>query len=396
MSLVLNNNEPAIVRGIKTVGVGKKGSKPLSLELAQEIITDLKAGKVSDAARGAFLAGLLAKGIEGDEVIFEEILPIFDPTKLVGIIAADAPEFIRWICVSLLTGHTLDRQSAYDLGKFLFSNEPGDGVRGLVASMLRVRYETDDEYEGLLTALEETVDKGRIPALPDGGPIVQIAEPFDGVDHSYMTTPLIGKYLKDQGYRVVHVTGDNSGPKWEMNLRDIMKELNENPAYGFDIHENSLSDAFNRWNIIRRQTIKRPFLSTLERFINPYNADILIASAFHPPYGEKMMTIAERRGFRKIIIIRNGIEGTTSFPLMRPVKLLISVKLADGTYNRQEKIIEPNETVDLEERIEHPRAKDNARLIEQYVRDGKTDNRLFDLRVKITCKGLGEVLNDLG
>ncbi len=395
MALILDNSEPAINRGIKTAGVGKKGSKGLSLELALEILEDLKNGKVPAAAKGAFFAGLLAKGVEPQEEVLGEAFPdgtLDDPRSVVEAVAADAPEFARWVCVQLLAGHTLDKQTAYDLGKFLFSEEPGDGARGIVASYLRVRYETDDEYEGLLKALEETIDPAAVPVLPQGGPIVQIAEPFDGVDHSYMITPLVGKFLKEQGYRPVHMTGENSGPKWEMNLRDIFKELGDVPAYGFAAYENGMSPAFDRWNAVRRQTLKRPFLSTLERFINPFSADILIASAFHPPYGEKMMTIAERRGFKKIIIVRNGIEGSTAFPLMRPVKLLVSALQKDGTYKRQEISFESEATVSIEERIEHPRAKDNARLIEQYAKNGKTDNALFDLRVQATCAGLERAL----
>ncbi|MBF0491061.1 MAG: anthranilate phosphoribosyltransferase, partial [Candidatus Omnitrophica bacterium] len=64
MPIILDNNEAAIRRGIKTVGVGKKGSKALSQELAREILADLKAGKVTAAAQGSFWAGLLAKGLE--------------------------------------------------------------------------------------------------------------------------------------------------------------------------------------------------------------------------------------------------------------------------------------------------------------------------------------------
>ncbi len=236
-----------------------------------------------------------------------------------------------------------------------------------------------------MKALEETIDPNCVPALPAGGPIVQIAEPFDGVDHSYMITPLLGNFLTEKGYRVVHMTGQNSGPKWDMNLWDILQALGKDPAYGFMAYENDMSPAFNRWNVIRRQTIKRPFMSTLERFINPYQADILIASAFHPPYGEKMMTIAKRAGFKKVIIVRNGVEGTVAFPLMRPVKMLIS----DG----QEMSFENTQPVAMEERIEHPKALDNARLIEQYAREGKTGNSLFDLRVRLTCAGLDKAIS---
>src|ERR1700679_1472757 len=105
MAIVLDPNEPAINRGIKTVGIGKKGSKALTPELALEIAEDLKSGKVSEAAKGAFFAGLYAKGIEPQEEILEKACPA-------GTIASDAPQFVQWVCRQLSEGRTLDRQTA--------------------------------------------------------------------------------------------------------------------------------------------------------------------------------------------------------------------------------------------------------------------------------------------
>ena len=136
-----------------------------------------------------------------------------------------------------------------------------------------------------------------------------------------------------------------------------------------------MSQALDRWVDLRHQIIKRPFLATIERFVNPLKADILIASAFHPPYGEKMMTIAEDAGFKGIIIVRNGIEGTIAFPLMRDVKLLLSARQNDGSFRRHEMIIENSPVVDMEEMIEKPRAVDNARLINAYIEKGSDQYR---------------------
>ncbi len=395
MAIVVDPNEPAINRGIRTVGIGKKGSKALTPELVLEIMDDLKSGKVSAAAKGAFFAGLYAKGIEPPEEILKQA---FDP------IASDAPEFVQWVCRQLSAGHTLDKHTAYDLGKFLFSDEPGDAARGWLAGFLRVRYETDDEYEGLLQAMEDTLGAPfKIPA-PQGDPVIQIAEPFDGVDHSYMITPLIGQGLQAQGYRVAHQVGRNSGPKLDMNLWDIAQALgmkpvlsnsdlaSDKPAFGWFFHQSLMSQALDRWVDLRRQIIKRPFLATIERFINPLKADILIVSAFHPPYGEKMMRIAERAGFKGIIIVRNGIEGTIAFPLLRGVKLLLSARQKDGSFRRHEMIIEKSSSVDTEEMIKKPKAADNARLIETYLKAGTSGNKHFDLRVKSTREVLNQAL----
>ncbi len=415
MAIVLNPSEPAIVRGIKTVGVGKKGSKALTPQLAREIVEDLKADKISAAAQGAFFAGLLAKGIAPEEEILAQAFKpgtLHDVKRLVEAIAPDAPAFVRVICTDLFNHKTLDKKTACRLGEFLFSNNAGDGARGLVASFLRVRYETDDEYEGLLQAIQETITPAFRTPVPDGDPVIQLAEPFDGNDHSYMITPLLGAYVQSLGYRTLHLVGRNSGPKLVFNLLDVVEALKISfvknnselgklkSAFGWFIHQKDLSSAVDRWVDIRRQTVKRPFLATLEKFLNPANAQIIATSAFHPPYGEKMLTISERAGFPGAIVIRNGIEGSLAFSLKRETRILCSARQKDGSYRRHEIIFEAEkflgETIETEEKREHPNAIDNARLIEEYRKVGKTANRHFDLRVKATCEGFRMAIEWIG
>ena len=74
--------------------------------------------------------------------------------------------------MSAIIGRTYPGQThAYDLGKFLFSDEPGDAARGWVASFLRVRYETDDEYEGLLQAMDDTLEPAFKTPAPKASPL---------------------------------------------------------------------------------------------------------------------------------------------------------------------------------------------------------------------------------
>ena len=163
------------------------------------------------------------------------------------------------------------------------------------------------------------------------------------------------------------------------------------------LHQKDLSPAIDRWVELRHQTIKRPFLATLERFLNPLRADILAVSAFHPPYGEKMLTVAERMNVPGTIVVRNGIEGTMAFPLKREVRILCSAQMRDGTYKRHEIIFNPEEflgyTVPAEEKLDQPSLKENVRLLQLHLAEGKTDNSLFDARVKATSAGFQQALN---
>lgn len=411
--MIINEKyEPAIVRGIKSVGVGKKGSKPLDAALAREILQELQSGTVSAAAKGAFFAGLALKGPTAEEMLLDEFFPepvLNHPAKLARALTKDSPVFVQDICSTLLSKQELDEATARRLGEFLMSDERGDEARGLVASALRVRYETPDEYAGLWQSLQATLEPPFRQPVPPGEPIIQTAEPFDGVDHSYMITPLIGRELQKLPYRVVHLVGRNSGPKFVFNLLDLAENLQApfaesnqdlgtpKPELGWFIRQQDMSRPVDRWVDIRRQTIKRPFLATLEKFLNPCNARILITSAFHPPYGEKMMTIAERAGFPACLIIRNGMEGSIAFPLKRSVKMLCSARQLNGSYRRAELEFNSEEylghAVAMEEKLETPSLTENAGLIRRFLQNGTSGYELFDDRVKATCAGIRQALD---
>ena len=410
MTLTSSSNL-AVSDGIKAVGIGKKGSKALTPELIQAIVRELREGCVPAVVKGAFFGALITKGVTPEEKTLEEALGpgvLSDFPKLADYVAADAPAPIQELCVRLLRQETLDEETAKKLGDFLFSSEPGDGARGMVASIMRVRYETPEEYTGILRSIQETIEPPFREEVPSGEPIIQIAEPFDGVDHSYLITPLVLQYFQKQRYRAVGLAGRNSGPKAGHNLLDLVNAVgatflrrntelrDKKPDLGWYIRQQDMSTAMDRWVELRRQIIKRPFLSTLERFVNPVKADILIASAFHPPYGEKMITVAEKAGYPGVIIVRNGLEGTLAFPLKRGVKILCSARQAGGQYRRQENEFNPEEylniSVEVEEKFEQPSLKENARLVNEYARAGRTDYQLFDWRVKATCAGLEEAV----
>ncbi|MCA9399259.1 MAG: hypothetical protein KC618_05890 [Candidatus Omnitrophica bacterium] len=408
----VTSNTP-LVQGIKAVGVGRKGSRSMDEDLSRKVVEDIRQVDKSSPAVGAFLGALFIKGVSETEQDIFDVLPDQakeDPSVLVDWLAPDVDETIRKFCRRLITKDTLNKDEAEKLGDFLFSEEPGDVLRGMAASILRVRYETAEEYDGIRLSLEKTFSPAFQDKTPKGIPIVQIAEPFDGVDHSYILTPLLAGYIQSKGYRVVSQCAPSPGPKNIYNLFNIAEALkgtfvvsnqgvvdDNKSAFGYYVNQEQLSPSLARWIQIRRKIVKRPFLSTLERFVNPCRASILIVSAFHPPYGEKMLTIAERAGFKKIIVVRNGLEGGIAFPLKRAAKILCSRKNARGEYERSEFEFwaekEYNISIPVEEKLNPPVLDENIRLIQEFDQNGTTDNELFDLRVKATRDGITKALS---
>lgn len=395
---------PAVVRGIQTIGVGKQGSKALSPVLAAEIVGELKRGTTHPVTEGAFWGALAAKGVAPGEEALGEVLPrgtLHDPDRWAAHVCSDAPDVVRAICAELISGTTLTRDRAHVLGQFLFADTPGEMARGLVASLLRVRYETDDELAGLLTAMDETIAAPFREPLPAGAPVCQVAEPFDGTTRSYLITPLIAAQMREEGYRpVVQVGRASPGPKFGLELAAIYRQLggtfatgnsdlgNDTPALGWVIDQADLAPAVHDWVARRRRTKKRPFLATLEKFLDPAGASLLITSAFHPGYTEKMSTVAEGAGFPAAIIMRRGIEGTLTPNVGRPIEVLCSARGADGGYRRQAfewtaaDLL--SETNLREKNIARPTPQENAIRIEQYRAKGSSGDENFDQHVRLS------------
>lgn len=407
----MNTTLLATQEGIKTVGVGRKGSRPLDGDLIRRIRAEWQAGEVPDSVKGAFLAGLIMKGPTPEERSLEDCFQgasLDDPLAVTAYLAAGAPDAIRDICRRLLSKQELSLDEAQQLGIYLFGPEAPEALCGLVASLLRVRYETPDEYEGLLGSMTHTFRPEFRRPVPDGRPVVAVADPFDGASRTYGITPLVMRRLQALGHRVVGLCGRNSGPKYGHNLKDLAAGLNarflkanaeltnEPQPFGWYLDQADLSPALDRWVDIRRLIIKRPFLATLERFVDPCRAAVMIGSAFHPPYGDKMLTICERAGFPAAIIVRNGMEGSIAFPLLRQARVLGSVRTKQGDYLRQEFIFDPKDMLPslpaVEERRELPDIAENIRLIREFAEHGRTTEPLFDDRVRTTAAGLERVL----
>eukprot|EP00904_Undaria_pinnatifida_P005145 jgi/Undpi1/1760/HiC_scaffold_11.g05149.m1 len=243
----------------------------------------------------------------------------------------------------------------------------------LCVHILRVRYETPSEWTGLIKAQQETARVGNydpqviIDAYKRGQAagnkarlVVQLAEPFDGMDRGELLTPLLAQHLQRK-FNVVAVSqcGRSSGPKYGQNLLDIANNMNalstpfvhsnediaedvevgvmgvDPPEFGWYVDQREASIELDAWVDLRRNIIKRPFMATSEKFINTCGASILVASAFHPSYGEKMIACAETAtSFKGCLIVRKGLEGTLGFGLGREAEVICGVRKADNTFER--------------------------------------------------------------
>ena len=388
-------------RGIKHIGIGKYGSKPLPPDLLAECRQALADPDAHPLQRGAFLGALLAKGPTPDEMMLESVIgkgAFSHPTFFINKVCPDLPVGMHPIATKLVRGHHLQISEAEQLGDYLFGESNCETFRGLAASIMRVRHETNDEYHGLMRAAERTYSPGFGPMSCTDRPLVQLAEPFDGVENSYLITPLLAQFFQKRGYGAVSVVGRSGGPKFTINALDLYMHmgcqfLQSNheldiplEQYGWVLDQKALSPALNRWVDRRRTIIKRPFLATLEKVLNPCHARILVTSVFHITYQMKMAELAMLAGFDGVIVLKRGLEGSLSPSTSRACGVLCAVRTPKShlSFQQFEGDAPAFASFRTETETQHdkPQALDNARLVRQFMTDGRTPDADFDNRVR--------------
>jgi hypothetical protein len=269
----------------------------------------------------------------------------------------------------------------------------------MAVSILRIRYESDGEYQGLMQAVEATYAEGFTRPVTTPQPLIQLAEPFDGVEHSYMITPVLAQALQKEAFSVVSTVGRSSGPKLCLDARQLYRALRADflqsnddllhppPVYGWVLDQGILSPALDQWIDRRRSIIKRPFLATLEKVLNPAGAHLLITSVFHLTYMEKMVELGLMAGFNGVIVLKRGLEGTLAPSLSRATGILCAARLPNGSVALHRIEADSDAFIqyraEKDEIVENPDAQQNARLVSQFVQAGATGNADFDQRCRL-------------
>lgn len=392
-------------RGIKHIGIGKYGSKPLPPDLLAECRAALLDPNSHPLQRGAFVGALMAKGPTPEEYTLEEAIgkgAFSHPAFLVNKLCPDLHPGLLPLATKLVRGHNLSISEAEQLGDFLFGTDGCETFRGLAASIMRVRHETNDEYLGLMRAAERTFSPGFTPdfsgQIKSQQRLVQLAEPFDGVEHSHLITPLLANWFQERNYGALSMVGRSGGPKFTLNAYDLYMHLGcqfmqsrhelHEPLmpYGWVLDQKALSPALNDWVDRRQVLLKRPFLATLEKVLNPCGARVLVTSVFHITYQMKMAELALMAGFDAAIVLKRGLEGSLSPATNRASGVLCAVRTEKGHLFFQHFDADRSDfasfRTETDPDIMNPTADQNAALIRKFQAQKVTGDADFDNRVR--------------
>ncbi|KAK4531194.1 hypothetical protein CCYA_CCYA07G2051 [Cyanidiococcus yangmingshanensis] len=333
--------------------------------------------------------------------------------------------------VRLLSADTLNFEEARELAAMVLCCTPETlespaadaadiiSFRALTMHTMRVRHETSEELLGMARASNELINpqyqiRPGIQSTSARNRYAQLAEPFDGFERPgcFLMTPIIGWHLQQRWgiENIVGAVGDSPGPKYGPNLKVVTEQLHERlgPYRDAVRFARGLGDVFlpktlderlfvlfdqawvcpslHNMLLLRRSIVKRPGWSTVEKFVGCLSGQcsLLIASAFHPPYSQRMVDVAMGLELPGAMIIRKGVEGTLSVsPDSSGAEITCCARRADGTYEQIEMKVKPKlhcakaGLLSDAESIGPLTASENATLLANYYHSQSSCGHVF-------------------
>ncbi|MGL1935566.1 MAG: hypothetical protein OCD01_11115 [Fibrobacterales bacterium] len=396
---------PAIEEGIQNIGTGKRCTD-CTPELVDSIINEIQEGLVPKSIQGAFLGALFFKHPSSEEIRLESVGVtncLRSSSVFINYFLNDTPVEIQGFGKSLLDKMDLSRNETRILGEYLMTTK-NDFIRGFFASVLRIKYETTEEYVGLIEAVEKVDGLPESRKVTDDN-VIQLAEPFDGTNRSFLLTPIIIEELNKAGFKALCMCGESAGPKFGNNLLGLGKALDRSfymgivkdmpiPETGLYVNQNDLFPALTKYQRIRREIKKRPFLATIEKMINPFGTKIGLFSSFHGRYSEMILDVAIEQGYSVAVGVFKGLEGGLTPSFARGVHITIAYRDAYGDVAKEKRVFTPEEfgyeSVKVEN-LENPQADENAAFLTTYWNNPETMSSIDRNHIEYTQKVYGAV-----
>ena len=205
---------------------------------------------------------------------------------------------------------------------------------GVFFVALRMKYESEDESNGVLEALREAAGGARAEVEE----LIDLADPFDGFARTLPASPFLPAVLAACGIPALSHGAETMGPKHGLTHRQVLRaagvsvDLTPREAaarlgdagIGWAYLDQSRScPALHALAPLRDLIVKRPVLSTVERTIGPVRArgrTHLVSGYVHPRYPEIYAGLARHAGFDSALLVR-GVEGGVAPSLCQPIRL---------------------------------------------------------------------------
>lgn len=325
-----------LVTLLKQKGTGQTMSKQLNSEQLNQLSVLMNSPDVHLVTKATILTAMIMLPSTDDEAQWLAIMkrnPHFLPSELQLLFAEPHTQsdfYLRSILEAV--NH---KELSYDMFKEIMQAILDQKIPKFMQAVFleaeRLKRESVSENLACLDALwnETTRIQTDLPLLID------LAHPYDGFSRQYNFSVFIAMKLGKMGYPVLLHGMDETSPKNGITPHKLLLALGENPLKSASDVVQDLYDPSRRWGYIdqsvfcpklyalkqlRKEMVKRPVLSTIEKFLQPIqakNGNLLFTGYTHPPYKAMTCHILNHENRTQAYSVIRGVEGSAQAPLDR-------------------------------------------------------------------------------
>lgn len=332
MATALNRLEELL----KKKGIGPEGSKSLKTDELAEVQLLFTQEEYSLTTRATLLTALLMlPPSEAEAVWLHDFLPTYSdqlPAALHFLINHEsaATPLEKYLCLTL-EGIDLSYDQAFDAMTLLLKDHTiPDFQKGAFLEAQRLKRESFDENKAFFEVLWSATTRIQT-ALPV---LIDISDNYDGFTRYHNLAPFFAAVIASCGYScLVHGT-DEVAPKFGVSGIKILEACGykyKTPAQANDqlhdtdigwgyVGQSDFSPALYRLKTVRKEMVKRPFLATFEKMMQPIRAskgNHLLTGFTHAHYRTEVAEQLKAQGNVAAALVIKGLEGSSCPPLNR-------------------------------------------------------------------------------
>lgn len=235
-------------------------------------------------------------------------------------------DLMRSIIGRIATGPELSKNITRDEareGMSAILNKSVDEVQAAIFLIaLRMKRETDDEFLGVLQAVQSATETVTAPV----DEVVNIVDPYDGFNRTLPSSPFLPAVLACFGVPAYSQGVEDMGPKHGVTHKKVFRELGipvdldptaaatrlADTAIGWAYVDQSVfSPRLQDLHDLRTRIVKRPVLTTVEVLASPIRGRSkthFVTGYVHKPYPRIYAMLAREAGFDTALLVR-GVEG---------------------------------------------------------------------------------------
>ena len=336
----MTSAQAQLIAILKTKGTGPTMSKSLTKEDFPLIEKLFRSPEAHLTTKATLLTALLTLPPTDIEALWIQKLAKqpqrYLPAELCPLFSQVPPEpgfkhkpmlnFVRQV----ISHRSLNLEDCSQAMGYLTNRSCPDYLKAAFLEGERLKRETIEENKAFLDFLWQNSShtRAKVPFLID------LSNGYDGFNRTLYLTPFTAVTLAAAGFPTVMHGMDEISPKNGVNPYKLLKLAEKNPlkkvsevvkdienpeiSWGY-VDQSEFSPTLYALKPLRMAMIKRPFLATLEKLLQPVSAEetYLVTSYTHPPYKHTLTALlSDSSSWKKALILR-GAEGSIQLSLDR-------------------------------------------------------------------------------